>query len=140
MLKIILSSLFVFTVLTANDAIAQQKTQTVFNVDDAVQKEVAVPAAVVAVLKSERIVDDCFKSKDGRPNEAAWFAASEIDLNGDGRKDLIVKAKDACLYGANQAPFWIFENAADGYQKILSASGLQLDVLAKNSSRENTRA
>lgn len=111
---------------------AQSKPQTIFNLEEAVVKEIAVPAAVIAVLKSDRIVDNCFqKYGASKLNEAEWFAASEIDLNGDRRADLIIKAKDACLYGANQGPFWIFLSAADGFQKILSASGLQLAVLTK---------
>jgi hypothetical protein len=137
MIKISKIIVFVFLIAGAGEIAAQTKNpQTVFNLDDKVQKEVAVPEAVIAVLKSDRIVDGCFKTK-GAVKEAELFAASEIDLNGDNRNDLIIKAKDACLYGANQAPFWIFQNAADGYQKILSASGLQLVVLPKKSNSFN---
>lgn len=124
----------VFVIVAAViEASAQANLQTVFNLEEAVKKESAIPEAVLAVLKSERIVDGCFKSKGARARENDWFAASAIDLNGDGRLDLIVKAEDACLFGANQAPFWVFQNFADGYQKIFSASGLQLEVLAKKS-------
>ena len=128
----------VFLILTASQIRAQSKNpQTVFNLEEKVRKEVAVPDAVIAVLKSDEIVDVCFREKGAGAKEAEWFTASEIDLNGDKRKDLIVKAKDACLYGANQGPFWIFQNAADGYQKIFSASGLQLAVLPKKSNSFN---
>lgn len=117
---------------------AQTKPQTIFNLEEAVEKEVAVPDAVIAVLKSDRIVDGCFRKNEARAtNEAEWFAASKIDLNGDGRMDLIVKAKNACLYAANQGPFWIFQNEPDGFQKILSSSGLRLAVLTKKSNSFN---
>lgn len=110
---------------------AQTNPQTVFSAEEPVKKKVVIPEAVVAVLKSDKIVDGCFKSKGAGANENEWFAASAIDLDGDGRLDLIVKAEDACLFGANQAPFWIFQNVADGYQKIFSGNGLQLEVLTK---------
>lgn len=108
-----------------------QKAQTVFSLEEDMQKEVAVPADVIAVLKSDARVDGCFKQKGEGASEAEWFAASEIDLNGDRRMDLIIKPKDACLLGANQGPFWVFQKMPDGYQQILSASGLGLKVLPK---------
>ena len=110
----------------------QEKVQTIFDLEGDMQKEAVIPADVIAILKSDEAVDVCFQEKKGETiNEADWFAASEIDLNGDDRKDLIIKPKDACLYGANQGPFWIFQNRTDGYLKILSANGLQLKVLPK---------
>ena len=134
MIKINLILSIVFFIFAAIVVGAQTMPQTVFNSEEKVKKKAALPEAVVAVLKSDKIVDGCFQTKGkGAKNEAEWFAASEIDLNGDGRQDLIIKAEDACLFGANQAPFWIFQNAPDGYQKILSANGLQLEVLTKKS-------
>lgn len=121
-------------VLAASGIVRAQSAdtpQTVFNLEGQVQKEVPLPEQVLAVLKSDQIVDVCFRKKGGKPNEAEWFAVSEIDLNGDRRKDLIIKAKDSCLFGANQGPFWIFQNRIDGWQKIFSADGLQLAVLPK---------
>lgn len=134
-LIVLLALTISFLVVTAH---AQTKTQTVFDLEGKVLKKAAIPASVIAVLKSEERVDACFQEKSGGvANEAEWFAASEIDLNNDGRKDLIVKAEDDCLFGANQGPFWIFQNRADGYQKILSASGLQLAVLTKKTNSFN---
>jgi hypothetical protein len=105
--------------------------QTVFDLEGNIRKEVAVPADIIAVLKSEQQVDACFREKGEGVNEAEWFAASEIDLNGDRQMDLIIKAKDGCLLGANQGPFWVFQKMRDGYQQILAADGLQLAVLPK---------
>lgn len=122
---------FIIFVSAAISASAQTKIQTVFNLESNVQKETAIPADVIAILKSDERVDQCFREKGEGVDESKWFAASEIDLNADGRMDLIIKAKDVCLYGANQGPFWIFQKAPDGYQKVLSAHGLQLEVLPK---------
>lgn len=115
----------------------KEDVQTVFDLEEDVRKEADIPADVIAILKSDESVDACFKLKGENVNEAEWFAASEIDLNGDERKDLVIKAKDACLFGANQGPFWIFQNRPDGFLKILSANGLQLRVLPKKSNSFN---
>jgi hypothetical protein len=130
------SKFFVLIVVVISAAAsAGAQVQTVFNLEESVLKKASIPAAVIAVLKSDRRVDGCFQTKGKSANENEWFEASEIDLNGDKRPELIVKAKDGCLFGANQGPFWIFQNAADGYRQILSASGLQLAVLPR---KQNT--
>lgn len=141
MLKIrkmfVVAAIFAFFVSLPEASAQSANPQTVFNIEDEIEKKVVIPEAVIAILKSDRIVDGCFERKGANAKEGEWFAASEIDLNGDGRADLIVKAADACLFGANQAPFWIFQNAPDGYQKVLAASGLQLVILPVKSNSFN---
>lgn len=127
--KILAATALAFSIAVGVDA--QTKAQTIFNLEEDVRKEAPIPDDVIAVLKSDRKVDRCFREKGEGADEHRWFAASEIDLNGDRRMDLIIKSKDACLFGANQAPFWIFQKASDGYQKVLIAYGLQLTVLPK---------
>lgn len=109
---------------------SSDEAQTVFDLQGTVKKEAKIPDAVIAVLKSDEIVDGCFREKGEIIDEAKLFAASDIDLNADGKPDLIIKAGDACLFGANQGPFWVFYRMPDGYQKVLSASGLRLKVLS----------
>jgi hypothetical protein len=133
-----LKRFFIFVVVMFFAAIAvNAQVQTVFNLEETVTKKAAIPDSVIAVLKSDERVDACFKEKENSANEADWFEASEIDLNADRRLDLIVKAKDNCLFGANQGPFWIFQNAKDGYQEIFAGNGLQLAVLPKKSNTFN---
>ena len=112
-------------------AVNAQKGQTVFDLEGSIANEVSVHADVIAVLKSDRRVDACFREKGEGANENEWFAAAEIDLNGDRKMDLIIKAKDSCLFGANQGPFWVFQKMRDGYRQVLAAHGLQLAVLPK---------
>ena len=126
--KFFVVAMILFAAVFAAEA---QKAQTVFNLEEDVRREVPVPAAVIAVLKSDERVDACFREKGEGANEAAWFSASEVDLNGDRKMDLIIKAKDGCLFGANQGPFWVFRKMPDGYQQILAAHGLQLAILPK---------
>jgi hypothetical protein len=128
------SKFFVLVVVVISAAIgagAQGKVQTIFNLEENVAKKASIPDAVIAVLKSDQRVDSCFQEKGKGANEAEWFEASEIDLNSDKRLDLIVKAKDGCLFGANQGPFWIFQNEKDGYRQIFSDNALGLSILSK---------
>jgi hypothetical protein len=110
---------------------ASAQSQTVFEVEGGVNNPVRIPADVIAVLKSDKRVDVCFKTEGAGNDEQAWFEASEFDLNNDDRPDLIIKPKNSCLMGANQGPFWIFQNVPGGYQKVLSTDGLKLEVTSK---------
>lgn len=125
--------LIVFTSVcfSALSVYAQSEPQRIFELEGGVASPVAVPADVIAILKSDRVVDGCFKTEGAGVQESAWFEASEFDLNGDGRRDLIIKPKHPCLYGANQGPFWIFQSVSDGYQKVLAANGLKLTILPR---------
>ena len=124
---------FVLIVVLISAALASnaQNVQTVFNLEEDVAKSAAIPQDVIAILKSDKRVDACFQAKGKGANEAEWFEASEIDLNGDKQMDLVIKAKDACLFGANQGPFWVYQNTGEGFKQILSEHGLQLSVLPK---------
>lgn len=136
--KIAKPLVFAVVILIAAASVrAQTKIQTVFDLEGKVTKKAALPAAVLAILKSDERVDQCFRENGAGAGESKWFAASRFDLNRDGRMDLIVKAEDACLFGANQGPFWIFQNLPGGYQKILTAYGLQLAVLPQKTDAFN---
>jgi hypothetical protein len=55
---------------------------------------------------------------------AGWFIASEIDFNHDNMPDLVVKPEEACLFGANIGPFWVFRKTVRGYEKVWSVDTL----------------
>lgn len=140
MLKIglVFSGIAAWLAVASFSANSQMNVQTVFELEGRVTNAVSIPADVIAVLKSEKIVDICFKTEGAGTNEEAWFEAAEFDLNDDKRADLIIKPTHWCLIGANQGPFWIFQNVPDGYQKILSVSGLKLTILPRKGNSFNT--
>lgn len=113
----------------ASSVSSQTTAQTTFELEGKVDSPITIPAEVIAVLKSDKRLDGCFKTEGAGVDEQAWFEAAEFDLNDDQRTDLIIKPKHACLFGANQGPFWIFQNVPDGYQKVFAADGLQLKIL-----------
>ncbi|NOT46490.1 MAG: hypothetical protein HOP17_01890 [Acidobacteria bacterium] len=124
--------------IASSSANCQTNGQTVFELEGNVTSPVSLPPDVIAVLKSDKVVDGCFKTEGAGVNEEAWFEAAEFDLNDDHRADLIIKPKHTCLFGANQGPFWIFQNVHDGYQKVLSATGLKLTILPEKFNSFNT--
>ncbi len=60
---------------------------------------------------------------------ASWFEASKIHLGGPKEVNLLVKAKDGCLFGANIGPFWIFRRTPQGYELLLAVSALGVRLL-----------
>jgi hypothetical protein len=128
----------VLLAISSSPASSQTDLQTIFELEGKVSSPVRIPADVIAVLKSDKHVDACFKTEGAGVNEEAWFEAAQFDLNNDQRADLIIKPKNACLFGANQGPFWIFQNVPDGHQKILSESGLKLTILPRKANSFNT--
>lgn len=121
-------------VVASSSVHSQTKAQTVFELEGKVDSPVSIPTDVIAVLKSDSRVDVCFKTEGAGVDETAWFEAASYDLNNDHRPDLIIKPKNDCLFGANQGPFWIFQNRTDGYQEVLSESGLTLTIVPSKSS------
>jgi len=102
--------------------------QSEFDAEERVQRPVRLPEAVVQRLRQDDRVRDCLQGSDGE-DIAPWFTASAIDLNDDGLPDLVVKPENACLFGANIVPFWIFRNTAKGYELLLNPYGLALKIL-----------
>jgi len=80
-----------------------------FGLEESVIQPVPIPDAILAMLRSDsevrtsRCVDEGQTSPD---ISASWFEASQIHLDGPEEIDLLVKAKDGCLFGANIGPFW----------------------------------
>src|SRR5687768_6858889 len=95
-------AIIALVVIASSSANSQTDNQTVFELEGKVNSPVSIPGDVIAVLKSDARVDACFKTEGAGSDEAAWFEAAEFDLNNDRRADLIIKPKNACLFGANQ--------------------------------------
>lgn len=106
--------------------------QTKFGLEETVTRPVSIPQAVLSVLgddaevrASRCVVNDQTADKIS----AAWFEASQIHLDGPKEVDLIVKAKDGCLFGANIGPFWFFRKTQQGYELLLTVSALGVRLL-----------
>lgn len=108
------------------------KEQTRFGLEQSVVQPVPIPDGVLAMLgtdsevRTSRCVDQGHQSPD---IAASWFEAAQIHLDGPEEIDLLVKAKDGCLFGANIGPFWIFRKTQHGYELLLDVSALGVELL-----------
>jgi hypothetical protein len=130
--------LLIVAALLARGAESQQtkkrpsQEQMRFGLEESVIQPVPIPDAVLAMLRSDsevgtsRCVDEGQTSPD---ISASWFEASQIHLDGPEEIDLLVKAKDGCLFGANIGPFWIFRKTQHGYELLLGVSALGVELL-----------
>lgn len=116
--------------LRSDQSIQKAREQVVFNAEDAIQHPVGVPAEVLQLLRRDERNRTCLEDNQSADDiPPTWFTASEIDLNNDKEKDLIVKANNPCLFGANIDPFWVFRKSTDGYELVLRVHTLSLEVL-----------
>lgn len=106
--------------------------QTRFGLEESMVRPVPVPPTVLAILKDDAEVrsSGCRDQAESADEvSASWFEASQIHLDGSDELDLLVKAKNGCLFGANIGPFWIFRNTRKGYQLVLNVSALGVQLL-----------
>jgi hypothetical protein len=138
-MKCVLSAvLLIIAALLARGAESQQtekrpsQEQMRFGLEESVNQPVPIPDAVLAMLRTDSEVRTSRCVDQGQPSpdiSASWFEASQIHLDGPEEIDLLVKAKDGCLFGANIGPFWIFKKTQHGYELLLDVSALGLELL-----------
>jgi hypothetical protein len=121
---------------------ARLREQTSFGAEEKIERPVALPADVLQALRRDEQSQACLaEGQSARDISASWFIASEINLNNDRLPDLIVMAKNPCLFGANVKPFWVFSNSPRGHRLVLDVSAQGLDVMKiKSNSYRNIRA
>lgn len=90
---------------------AAVKEQTSFSSEGVISNQVKLPADVLKQLSEYENgrLSECQRDADIRkPTSAEHFAASKINLDGDGRQDLLVQAQTGCFMGAHNTTFWLF--------------------------------
>ncbi|MBX7221933.1 MAG: hypothetical protein K1Y36_18415 [Blastocatellia bacterium] len=106
-----------------------------------IQHPVPIPYQVLQLLKRHEYlveVSDCLKQQMQEKKSfdqylEYWLTASVIDLNEDGLDEMIVQVSEQynfCLIGAGRGPFWVFQQAPEGYRLIFHTSAHDLKVLA----------
>jgi len=107
-----------------------QKEQSDFGAEVAIRKAVEIPIDVLSILREDKRNQTCLKDGESPMSiTSSWFVGSRIHLHGNGDADLVVAAKNPCLFGANLVPFWVFRNTPHGHELVLNVSALSLDVL-----------
>lgn len=123
-------------ILSVHDAYGQQRQpesrgeQSRFGLEQPVDRPAAIPPDVLKILRHDADIRTCTIEADERDKiPAAWFEASEIHLSNVNEFDLVVKPTNACLWGPNLGPFWLFRNTDRGHQLVLSTVAVGLRVL-----------
>ncbi|MGH9905048.1 MAG: hypothetical protein ACRD8U_05610 [Pyrinomonadaceae bacterium] len=106
------------------------REQTRFGPEEKIDRPVSVAIDVLQTLRlDERNKRVLSGEEPANAIFASWFTASEIDLNDDDNRDLVVQGTHPRLLGANLAPFWIFRKTSQGNELVLSVSALGLELL-----------
>lgn len=97
--------------------------------DDSVQKPVAIPQSVLAILRKDERVGYVLKSQNisAQKLPLSWFSASAIHLTDSNKAGLVVMGLGP-LRGADVNTFWVFCATARGYQLALTAPAHDLFV------------
>lgn len=110
--------------LAAADAHAQRARarrpaeQTEFGSETVMSKPVNLPKDVTAQLLE---VDggrlkECLKEEGQTEADVPkHFAASEVNVNDDGARDLVVQAQSLCFMGAHLTVWWVFSKVEGGF-------------------------
>jgi hypothetical protein len=119
-----------FTCPTRSEPRRQLEEQTRFSLEEPIKHPVPIPEDVLKILRQEADITTC----EIRPEERSkippsWYEASGIRLDGEREEDLIVKAKNACMWGPNLGPFWVFRSSVNGHYLVLSTVAVSLQVL-----------
>jgi hypothetical protein len=108
-----------------------RREQRQFGLEEPIKQPISIPDDVLGVVRegSEFLSPQCEEeagSHDRIP--AAWYEATRISLGTRNKVGLIVKAKTACLWGANTGPFWIFLEEGEHHSLIFYkvVGGLQV--------------
>ena len=112
------------------------EVQTRFGLEEPIRHSFPITSPVVRVLRADSHVRECVAREPQVKHIAPWFKASAIDLNADGRLDLVVQLSDSaplCLMGANIGPFWVLQRLGHGYRKILRTHMLGISILRMKS-------
>jgi hypothetical protein len=94
-----------------------------------VERPVPLPEEIVKLLRADDRVSKCVKSTNVNEAPTFWFSASEIHLHDKDQVDYVVLPADGCLFGANTDPYWVFGKTVRGYDLILRADELGIEIL-----------
>lgn len=101
-----------------------------FQLEAPFERSVALPADVLNVLRADELNQQGFQTcpNRGRLREipAKWFVASQVTLRDE---YTLVKADNACLWGADIGPFWVFRQTSNGYELVVTDRALGLELL-----------
>lgn len=137
----------VTTLLMCSAATAQRKRrtrplreQTSFGSETPTERPVKLPKDVISQLSNfdkeeiERCRNNYKDAGKGNNDISKFFAATALNINDDGEKDLVVQATQPfCFMGAHNTSFWVFtvieQRLYPGYDMVFAQRADFLSVL-----------
>jgi hypothetical protein len=95
-----------------------QAEQTEFGSETVMSKPVQMPKDVVAqMLETDGgRLKECLKQEGQTEADVPkHFTASEVNVNDDGARDLVVQAQSLCFMGAHLTVWWVFSKVGGGF-------------------------
>jgi hypothetical protein len=83
-----------------------------------------LPAEVLAALVAQNRVD--LEQCDSSGPFAKYFAATPLDVDGDGTNDLVITTGAYCLDGAHARPYWLFLKTKTGWAQRFPETGREI--------------
>jgi hypothetical protein len=107
--------------------------QTSFGSETSIRHPVKIPPTVLRQLAemNREQLNSCMETDGSEEADLPkYFTASSLDINGDGKSDLLVQAGEKqCFHGAHNTSFWLFINTGEGYDNIFQTQTDWLDVM-----------
>jgi len=106
-----------------------EKEQSLFGIESPIDRPVPVPPEILRLLDSDVRVVKCLGIKGIRQAPGTWYTTSEIHLNDRKQADFVVLPKEACLFGANIGPIWVFGRTEKSFEILLKTDALGIEIL-----------
>jgi hypothetical protein len=121
--------LLAFTFSSAAQTSTKKKEQSFFNLESNIQNRAKIPNAILNILRKDEDTQMCFQREEPEEFSSDWYAASVIHLERKESADLVIMPTNACLWGANIGPMWVFKRVGLDYVLVLKIHALGFEVL-----------
>jgi len=103
-----------------------------------IKRPASIPPAALQILKQDDTVKGCLRDNEATADKpfVSWFVASEVHLDGQRERDLVVLPNPrwqpgyGCFYSASGIRwFWIFRKTGEQYNSVLTTTGNGIEIL-----------
>lgn len=110
------------------------QTQSSFCSECEIMHPVAVPAAVLDILKKDQIVHEALKAENLSMERlpVSWFIATKVSLGSADETDYLVQGQNQ-LMGAHATHFWVLRETPSGIRLVLRSFADGLTISRKRS-------
>lgn len=110
------------------------RTQSSFCSECEITHPIAVPAAVLDILRKDRLVHEVLKAENLSIERlpTSWFIATRVSLGPADETDYLIQGQNQLL-GAHATHFWVFRETPSGIRLVLRSFADGLTISRKRS-------